>query len=146
MCTPQPHRVLFLCVANSARSQMAEGLARSLNLPGVLFFSAGSDPTEVNPHASAVMAELGLSLSEHESKHVDTLRHLNFDTVITLCKEEYCPSYLGNARRLHWPFEDPGDRGDESSTRESFRHARDMIDRRLREYYLAPPTQSADHH
>ena len=87
-------RILFLCVANSARSQMAEGLARAL-LPDVDVLSAGSQPTMVNPYAIEALAELGIDISTHRSKSVDEIAPANLDFVITLCAEEVCPVLSG---------------------------------------------------
>ncbi|MSP71849.1 MAG: arsenate reductase ArsC [Myxococcales bacterium] len=127
--------VLFLCVANSARSQMAEALARHLYGDRLMVESAGSRPSRVNPWAIAVMAELGLDLSSHHSKDVDSLNGRRFDLVITLCEDEVCPVFLNAVRRLHWPLEDP-DRRDETRSPdarlEAFRQTRDELARRLR--------------
>jgi arsenate reductase len=123
-------RILFLCVANSARSQMAEGLARALFGDEVRVASAGSQPREVNPYATEVMAELGIDLSAHRSKSVEAIDPETVNTVITLCAEEVCPAFLGQARRLHWPIPDPA-RDDASLSREEilsrFRTARDTL-------------------
>jgi arsenate reductase len=129
--------VLFLCVANSARSQMAEGLARSLFGERTRVQSAGSEPSRVNPYAVEVMAELGIDLSSHHSKSVQTIDPTTVDTVITLCAEEVCPVFLGQARRLHWPIPDPAS-SDASLGRDEmlqrFRAARDAIHERLRRW------------
>lgn len=126
--------VLFLCVANSARSQMAEGLARHLLGDRVRVQSAGSRPSRVNPYAIEVMSELGIDLGAHTSKSVDDVDPSTVDTVVTLCAEEVCPVFLGGARRLHWPIADPAS-DDPSLTREQmldrFRTARDQIRARL---------------
>lgn len=126
--------VLFLCVANSARSQMAEGLARDLFGDSARVQSAGSRPSRVNPFAVEAMAELGISLDEHSSKSVDTIDPASVDLVITLCAEEVCPVFLSDARRLRWPLQDP-DRKHEALTDEArlehFRVARDQIRSRL---------------
>jgi len=126
--------VLFLCVANSARSQMAEGLARALWGDRLRVQSAGSAPSRVNPFTIQAMAELGIDLSTHHSKLVDTIDPASVDLVITLCAEEVCPLFLGGAQRLHWPLQDP-DRKDEVLTDEErlqhFRVARDQIKGRL---------------
>src|SRR5512139_4340494 len=123
-------RLLFLCVANSARSQMAEGLARSMFGPEVHVQSAGSQPSRVNPYAIEVMRELGVDLGTHHSKSVETIDPAAVGTVITLCAEEVCPAFLGQARRLHWPIPDPASE-DPSMSREEmlrrFRTARDTI-------------------
>ena len=128
--------VLFLCVANSARSQMAEGLARRRYGDRVRVQSAGSSPSRVNPWAIKAMAELGIDLSAHESKSVDTIDPASVDLVITLCAEEVCPAFLSEAERLHWPLKDPDrkdeDLGDEERL-EHFRAARDAIDALLAE-------------
>ncbi len=124
--------ILFLCVANSARSQMAEGLARALAPAGVEVFSAGSAPTVLNPHAVAVMHELGIDISHHCSKSLDEIPEDRIGTVITLCAEEACPVFLRPVRRLHWPIDDPAAaRGSDEEVREAFRRARDEIRRRL---------------
>ena len=107
-----PHSVLFLCVANSARSQMAEGLARGLGGDRLRVQSAGSEPSRVNPLAVRVMAEIGIDLSGHRSKPVAEIDPSTVDTVITLCAEEVCPVFLSAARRLHWPLPDPAGRDD----------------------------------
>jgi arsenate reductase (thioredoxin) len=99
--------ILFLCVANSARSQMAEGLGRMIFGDRVPVQSAGSEPSKVNPYAVEVMRELGVDLSTHHSKSVQTIDPATVGTVITLCAEEVCPVFLGRARRLHWPIPDP---------------------------------------
>jgi arsenate reductase len=126
--------VLFLCVANSARSQMAEGLARARFGDAVRVQSAGSKPSRVNPYAVRVMAELGIDLSGQHSKSVDAIDPATVDTVITLCAEEVCPVFLGQARRLHWPIDDPAS-DDPALTDEErlarFRTARDAIRARL---------------
>lgn len=122
--------ILFLCVANSARSQLAEGLARMLFGNQVLVMSAGSEPSTVNPYAIEVMRELGVDLTTHYSKSVQVIDPTTVGTVITLCAEEVCPVFLGKARRLHWPVPDPASK-DPSIPREQmlerFRTARDTL-------------------
>jgi arsenate reductase len=126
--------MLFLCVANSARSQMAEGLARRLFGSRIAVQSAGSEPSQVNPYAIEVMREVGVDLTTHGSKSVQTIDPTTVGTVITLCAEEVCPVFLSKARRLHWPIEDPASK-DPSIPREEmltrFRTARDRIQARL---------------
>ena len=99
--------VLFLCVANSARSQMAEGLARKLFPPEVKVWSAGSSPTRVRPEAISVLGEIGIDISTHRSKAVGEIPAAEVDTVVTLCGEEECPVFLGKAERFHWGLPDP---------------------------------------
>jgi arsenate reductase len=122
--------ILFLCVANSARSQMAQGLARVLFGDRVPVQSAGSEPSQVNPYAIEVMRELGVDLTTHHSKSVQSIDPTTVGTVITLCAEEVCPAFLGKARRIHWPVQDPAS-ADRSLPREEmlqrFRTARDSI-------------------
>lgn len=122
--------ILFLCVANSARSQMAEGLARMIFRERVRVQSAGSEPSGVNPYAVEVMREIGVDLTAHHSKSVQTIDPATVRTVITLCAEEVCPIFLAKARRLHWPIPDPASK-DATIPREEmlrrFRRARDSI-------------------
>ena len=99
--------LLFLCVANSARSQMAEGLARSLYGGLVRVQSAGSRPAVVNPSATAVMREIGIDISGQRSKSIDDIDPASVGTVVTLCAEEVCPLWPGKVTRLHWPLADP---------------------------------------
>lgn len=126
--------ILFLCVANSARSQMAEGLARKLFEARIAVQSAGSEPSTVNPYAIEVMREVGVDLTTHHSKSVQTIDPATVGTVITLCAEEVCPLFLGKARRLHWPIQDPASK-DPSIPRDEmlirFRTARNQIQARL---------------
>jgi len=126
--------ILFLCVANSARSQMAEGLAHAIFGPDVLVQSAGSQPSRVNPFAVEVMREIGIPLAGQWSKSVDTIDPASVDLVVTLCAEEVCPVFLSGAARIHWPIEDP-DRSNENLRDEEqlqhFRVARDGIRARL---------------
>jgi len=99
--------VVFLCVANSARSQMAEGLARSLFGSLVRVQSAGSRPSQVNRHAIAAMHEAGIDITNQRSKSVDEIDPASVAAVITLCAEEVCPLWPGKLARLHWPLVDP---------------------------------------
>jgi len=99
--------LLFLCVANSARSQIAEGLARTLFGKLVRVQSAGSQPGRVNPHAIAAMHEVGIDLTGQRSKSVDDIDPASVQAVITLCAEEVCPLWPGKIARMHWPLPDP---------------------------------------
>lgn len=120
--------VLFLCVANSARSQMAEGLARLLLGDAVRVQSAGSAPSRVNPFAIQAMAEIGVDLSAHASKHVETIDAGSVDLVITLCAEEVCPVFLAPAARMHWPLPDPDRKHEALSDEERLQHFRVVRD------------------
>ena len=125
-------KILFLCVANSARSQLAEGLARARFGEAVRVQSAGSDAAGVNRFAVKALAELGIDASGQTSKTVDTIDPATVDTVVTLCAEEVCPVFLAKAQRLHWPLPDPtagGGTDEEKLTR--FRQTRDEIRRRI---------------
>ena len=143
----EPKGILFLCVANSARSQMAEGIARKMAPEGVKVWSAGSNPTQVRREAKVVLKEVGIDISHHRSKAVTELSQKEVgavDTVITLCEQEVCPVFLGDATRVHWALPDPvavAVAADENETRASgdsdeaslasFRRTRDELIRRL---------------
>jgi arsenate reductase len=127
-------RILFLCVANSARSQMAEGLARKILGPNIDVMSAGSEPSHVNPYGIEAMAEFGIDISGHRSKSVSEIDADSVDLVVTLCAEEVCPIFPGRVRRLHWPIADPASTDASISVeemRQRFRAARDQIKARL---------------
>jgi arsenate reductase len=127
--------LLFLCVANSARSQMAEGIARNLAGGRVRVQSAGSSPSRVNPLAVRALAEIRIDASLQRSKSVDEVDRSAVDTVITLCAEEVCPAYLGAARRLYWPLPDPAGRDEDGEAGlERFRAVRDELARRIERF------------
>jgi arsenate reductase len=127
-------KILFLCVANSARSQMAEGLARHLLSPEADIMSAGSAPTKPNPYAIEAMKDRGIDITTHTSKSFASLDAAAFDYVITLCAEEICPWLPGKTRRLHWPVNDPAS-SDPALMPEDFRRrfaaARDEIEAKI---------------
>ncbi|MEM7204983.1 MAG: arsenate reductase ArsC [Planctomycetota bacterium] len=124
--------LLFLCVANSARSQMAEGLGKQLAPAGVEVYSAGSAPSQVNPLAVAAMAEVGIDLADQRSKHVSEVPLQNIRWVITLCADEVCPPLPPGVLREHWPLRDPAAAGGSDRERlAAFRRARDEIKARL---------------
>jgi arsenate reductase len=128
--------VLFLCVANSARSQMAEGLARAVAPKGREIYSAGSAPTHLNPFAREVMLELGIDISSHRSKTIDEIPSDRIETVITLCGEEVCPVFPGKVERFHWPFEDPAAaKGRDKEVRKEFRRIRDQIRSKIEDFF-----------
>lgn len=132
-------RVLFMCVANSARSQMAEGIARQILGAGYEIASAGSAPTRVNPIGVKAMQEIGIDISKGISKKVADLSPdfvQNLDYVITLCAEEVCPVLPGSkAKKLHWPLLDPANAAlSEAEQLANFRNVRDQISRRLKEW------------
>jgi arsenate reductase len=126
--------VAFLCVANSARSQMAEGLAREILGPGINVVSAGSSPSTVNPAAVAAMAEIGIDISAQRAKSVDEIDAAAIDLVITLCAEESCPLLPGKAKRLYWPLQDPASTDSQQTPEDvqaRFRAVRDQIKTRI---------------
>ena len=123
-------RILFLCVANSARSQMAEGFARRILGERVEVLSAGSEPGPMSPHAVEVMAEIDIDISNHYSKSVDTIDLSGLDLVVTLCAEEVCPVLPEHVRRLDWPIDDPAAE-DSGEPRASFLVARDLIQEKV---------------
>ena len=129
----RPRHILFLCVANAARSQMAEGIARSLAPQGVKVSSAGSSPASVRPQAIQVLKEIGIDISGHRSKGLDSIDAGSVDAVITLCAEEVCPVFLGKAHRVHWGLPDPAAvTGSEETRLNAFRSVRDELLRRLK--------------
>jgi arsenate reductase len=126
-------RVLFLCTGNSCRSQMAEGWARRLKGDVIEPYSAGVEPHGMNPRAVAVMKESGVDISSHRSKHVDELRDVPFDYVVTVCDHanETCPVFPGKVKRVHVAFDDPPrlakDAGSEQEALAHYRRVRDEI-------------------
>lgn len=131
-------KILFMCVANSARSQLAEGLARKILDPKFEIQSAGSNPGKLNPYAVKVMDEIGIDISKHYSKAVADLPSDfidNLDLIITLCAEEVCPHLPHvKAKKLHWPFPDPATSTPipENQALNRFRVARDNIADKIR--------------
>jgi arsenate reductase len=136
----RPRHLLFLCVANSARSQMAEGIARSMAPQEVRISSAGSTPSRVNPFAIRALAEIGIDAIGQRSKAVDEIRQMGgpkVDAVITLCAEEICPVWLGEAYQVHWPLPDPATAtGTDEEILASFRRVREELQSRLVRLFL----------
>lgn len=132
-------RVLFLCVHNSCRSQIAEALVDHRLGDGYLAFSAGSEPTSLDPRAVQVMAEMGIDISQKRSKSVEEFRGKEFDVVITLCAEDYCPTWLGGKKnKLHLPFPNPQNfSGSEKEIQKQYRGLRDEIRAGVRQVLLA---------
>jgi arsenate reductase len=132
-------RALILCTANSARSQMAEGLLRHAAGDRFEVESAGTKATCVRPEAIAVMKEIGIDISAQRSKSVDEFAGQNFDYVITVCDnaKESCPIYPGHTNRLHHSFDDPAAvQGSEEDRLRMFRRVRDEIRSYLRAFAL----------
>jgi thioredoxin type arsenate reductase len=139
--TPERHTLVFLCVANAARSQMAEGLARASAPPGWSVFSAGSSPGTLNPLAVAALREVGIDISHHRSKGLDDVPYADADVVITLCAEEVCPVVPARVRRLHWPLPDPARfAGTEAERLAAFRKVRDDLARRIAAFWSTAAT------
>ena len=129
----RPRRILFLCVANSARSQMAEGIARSLAPAEVVVSSAGSFPAPIRPQAVQVLKEIGIDISGHRPKGLGDIDAGAVEAVVTLCDEEVCPVFLGKAHRFHWGLPDPAAvTGTEDARLNAFRSVRDELLIRLK--------------
>jgi len=127
-------RILFICTHNSARSQMAEGLLRHLGGDRFVAYSAGTEATFVRPFAIKVMAELGIDISQQESKTLDRYRGEPFEKVITVCDAaaEACPVFMGARQLWHWSFPDPAKaQGSEEEQLALYREVRDAIRARI---------------
>ena len=133
----QKLQVLILCTANSARSQMAEGLLRELAQDRVEVYSAGAAPSQVNPYAIVAMRERGIDISGQSSDHLGMYLAREFDYVITVCDNaaETCPVFPGKAVRIHWSFPDPAAvNGEYSDVLSSFVSVRERLERRMAEW------------
>lgn len=125
---------MFLCTANSCRSQMAEGFARELGTGFIDVYSAGLISAGVHRWAAAVMNETGIDISKQKSKSIDVALLSQMDIIVTLCvhAEEYCPSTPPHIKRIHWPIKDPvGTLGTEEHIMNEFRRARDEIKKKV---------------
>lgn len=127
--TGRDKSILFLCVANAARSQIAEGLARALFPEDWRIASAGSSPGSLDPRAVAVMQEIGIDISGQRSKSIDEISLVEYRWIITLCEDEVCPLVAGHFERRHWPLPDPAAAPEDAL--DGFRQARDAIRWRL---------------
>jgi arsenate reductase len=126
----EPLKVLVLCTANSARSQMAEGLLRSMAGDRVVVHSAGTKATAVNPYAVRAMADAGIDISDQFSKKLDRFLDQPFDYVITVCDNaaEQCPLFPGKAQRIHWGLNDPAAvEGDDAEKLQAFIQVRNQL-------------------
>ena len=126
--------VVFLCVANAARSQMAEGLARASAPDGWQIYSAGWRPTSLNPLAATVLAEVHIDSSGQHAKGIDDIPLADADWVITLCAKEECPVGYTKGKRLHWPLSDPAS-VPKAHALTRFREIRDEIEKRLHGFW-----------
>ena len=123
--------ILILCTGNSCRSHMAEGILRAAAGDIITVHSAGSNPVGyVHPQAIAVLAEIGIDISAHTSKHMNDFLEKKIDAVITVCgnTDQACPLFPGQVHRYHWGFDDPAHTtGTEKEIRNAFRRVRDQI-------------------
>ncbi len=130
--------VLFLCTANSSRSQMAEGIANHLWGDQMEAFSAGTQASFVNPAAIEIMKEIGIDISKHRSKNLSEFDGQSFDYVITLCGDanETCPLYIGGTKKIHIGFDDPAKaKGTKEDILNEFRRVRDDIKEKLNDFF-----------
>jgi arsenate reductase len=133
-------RVLFLCTANSCRSQMAEGIINHFFGDVIAAFSAGTQESFVNPKAIEVMKEIGIDISKHQSKNLTAFDGQNFDYVITLCgsANETCPLYIGGTKKTHIGFDDPAKaHGSPEAILNQFRRVRDEMKEKLTAFFQA---------
>lgn len=131
-------KVLFLCTANSCRSQMAEGIANHFLGDRLEAVSAGTEASFVNPRAIQVLGEIGVDISRHRSKNLDEFTAQEFDYVITLCGDanEKCPLFFGGVQRTHLGFPDPAKAvGTEEEILQEFRRVRDEIQESLLAFF-----------
>jgi len=132
-------RILFVCTHNSSRSQMAEGLLRTLRGDRYEVYSAGTEPTNVHPAAVAVMAEVGIDIRSHRAKGLDAVACIEFDEVVTVCDhaQESCPIVPGGGQKRHQSFPDPAAaKGGEGEILAVFRRVRDEIKDWILKTYL----------
>jgi arsenate reductase len=126
-------KTLFLCTGNSCRSQMAEGLARHLKYDSIEPYSAGIEPRGLDTNAVKVMVEIGIDISNNRSKHVDELKDIGFDYVITVCDHahEHCPIFPRKTKVIHVGFDDPPRLAKQAATEQEvldiYRRVRDQI-------------------
>ncbi len=133
-------KVLFLCTGNSARSQMAEAFLKKYGGEKFESFSAGLEPSVINPLTVQVMEELGVDMSQHYAKGLDQfLGKEHFGYLITVCSraEEKCPIFPGMGVRLYWPLEDPAAfQGSPDEKLAKFRQVRDQVENAVKEWLL----------
>lgn len=134
----EKQKVLFLCTGNTARSQMAEGFLRKYAGEVYEVFSAGLEPSAINPLTVQVMEEVGVDMSEHYGKGLKQyLGQVHFSYMITVCSraEEKCPIFPGMGTRLHWPFDDPAAvQGSQEEKLAKFCQVRDQIEAKVLEW------------
>lgn len=136
----EKQRVLFMCIHNSARSQMAEGLFRHLYGDSFDVYSAGSKPQTVDPLAIKCMEEIEIDISNHRSKSLKEFEGQEFDYVITVCGNQYnaCPFFVGGKKYFKQPFEDPSAfEGTEKEKLELFRNIRNELKEWIDDLYYS---------
>lgn len=141
MTVDQPVRVLFLCTHNSARSQMAEGILRHFGGERFEVYSAGTEPSGVNPLAERAMREVGIDITDQRSKGIGEYLGRDFDYVITVCDQanESCPVFPGDPQRIHWSFPDPSAvQGSEALRLTAFERTQRELTLRLRTWIQLP--------
>jgi len=140
--------VLVLCTGNSCRSHMAEGILRAAVGDMLDVYSAGSQPAGyVHPQAIAALAEIGIDISSHTSKHMNEFLDRQVETVITVCgnADQACPMFPGQVNRHHWPFDDPAHAtGNDAEIAAEFRRVRDEIRRTFEAYAAGRRDASAE--
>lgn len=130
-------KILFLCTGNSCRSQIAEGIANHFGKNKIEAYSAGLNPSSVNPYAIKVMEEIGIDITKQRSKGIEEFYGKNFDYIITLCERarQNCPFFPGKAERLHWDIKDPATAtGTHDEIMQEFRRCRDIIKQKVIEF------------
>lgn len=136
-------KILFVCIHNSARSQMAEAFVNSLYSDQFAAESAGLEAGKLNPIVVEAMSEVGIDISNNQAKTVDDIlaKGTEYDFVVTVCDEanaERCPTFPGPGQRLHWGFPDPSAlTGDSDGKLQQTRVIRDAIDQQLKQWCLA---------
>jgi len=140
MTEKEKMKVLFLCTANAARSQMAAGIVKHDFNDRIETYSAGTNPKGVSRLAVMVLNELGIDISRETSDHLNKYADMNFDYVITLCDDanEKCPLFFGGVNRLHMGFPDPPHSNDPTPENlQKFREVRDEIRTAMKEFFCS---------
>ena len=130
-------KLLFLCTGNSCRSQMAEGIARTLFPKDIIVESAGTEAHGLNPIAIRVMDDISISISNHQSTRISDKKIHEFDMLITLCGDakDKCPVLEPNTEHIHWGIEDPAIfKGDEDEIYMKYQEVRDIIFKKISDF------------
>src|SRR5210317_119174 len=140
MSEKEKMKVLFLCTANAARSQMAAGIVKNDFGDSIETYSAGTNPKQVSRLAIMVLDEIGIDISSETSDHIDKYKDMQFDYVITLCDDanENCPVFFGGVQRLHMGFNDPPHSNDPTAENlQQFRDVRDAIRYKIKNFFAS---------